>query len=164
MKHRMKCRRIQGQGNFGSHCGFLLNHIDDVSLNSNPWEGNAPPLDNSWEPGKSKMAAVILVNYTVFIFTLQHAKNIILVIWHMRNSMDPFLIISLHFHRQIAKILHNLIDLCYIGMICVCPFLYYCHIENSTKQFPMIWKPTNIKKMTAILTENMHEPRYCVYS
>ena len=32
-------------------------------MNSNPWDGNAPSLGNSWEPRKSKMAAVILVNY-----------------------------------------------------------------------------------------------------
>ena len=42
---------------------FLLIHIDYVSLNSNPWDGNAPSLGNSWEPRKSKMAAVILINY-----------------------------------------------------------------------------------------------------
>ena len=41
---------------------FLLNHVDYVSLNSNPWDGNAPSFGNSWEPGKSKIAAVILVN------------------------------------------------------------------------------------------------------
>ena len=39
---------------------FLLNHIDYVSLNSNPWDGNAPSLGNSWEPRKS-----ILVNYQI---------------------------------------------------------------------------------------------------
>ena len=42
---------------------FLLNDLDYVSLNSNPWDGNAPSLGNSWEPRQSKMAAVILVNY-----------------------------------------------------------------------------------------------------
>ena len=49
-------------GNVWSSKVFLLNHIDYVSLNSNPWDGNAPSLGNSWEPRKSKMAAVILVN------------------------------------------------------------------------------------------------------
>ena len=42
---------------------FLLNHIDYVPLNSNPLDGNALSLGNSWEPRKSKMAAVIVVNY-----------------------------------------------------------------------------------------------------
>ena len=42
---------------------FFANHIDYVSLNSNPWDGNAPSLDNSWEPDKYTMAAVILVSY-----------------------------------------------------------------------------------------------------
>ena len=49
-------------GNVWSSKVFLLNHIDYVSLNSNLWDGNAPSLGNSWEPQKSKMAAVILVN------------------------------------------------------------------------------------------------------
>ena len=49
-------------GNVWSSKVFLLNHIDYVSLNSNPWDGNAPSLGNSWDPRKSKMAAVILVN------------------------------------------------------------------------------------------------------
>ena len=48
---------------FGRVRFFLLNHIDYVSLNSNPWDGNASSLGNSWEPQKSKMAVVILVNY-----------------------------------------------------------------------------------------------------
>ena len=34
-----------------------------VSLNSYPWDGNALSLGNSWEPRKSKMAAVSLVNH-----------------------------------------------------------------------------------------------------
>ena len=50
-------------GNVWSSKVFLLNHIDYVSLNSNPWDGNAPSLGNSWERRKSKMAAVSLVNY-----------------------------------------------------------------------------------------------------
>ena len=50
-------------GNVWSSKVFLQNHIDYVSLNSNPWDGNAPSLGNSWEPRKSKMAAVILINY-----------------------------------------------------------------------------------------------------
>ena len=50
-------------GNVWSSKVFLLNHIDYASLNSNPWDGNAPSLGNSWEPRKSKMAAVSLVNY-----------------------------------------------------------------------------------------------------
>ena len=50
-------------GNVWSSKGFLLNHIDYVSLNSNPWDGNAPSLGNSWEPRKSKMAALILIDY-----------------------------------------------------------------------------------------------------
>ena len=50
-------------GNVWSSKVFWLNHIDYVSLNSNPWDGNAPSLGNSWEPRKSKMAVVILVNY-----------------------------------------------------------------------------------------------------
>ena len=50
-------------GNIWSCKVFLLNHIDYVSLNSNPWDGNAPSLGNSWEPRKSKMAAVIPINY-----------------------------------------------------------------------------------------------------
>ena len=50
-------------GNVWSSKVFLLNHIDYVSLNSNPWDGNAPSLGNSWEPRKSKMAAVILIDY-----------------------------------------------------------------------------------------------------
>ena len=48
---------------FGRLRFFLLIHIDYVSLNSNPWDGNAPSLGNSWEPRQSKMAAVILINY-----------------------------------------------------------------------------------------------------
>ena len=50
-------------GNVWSSKVFLLNHIDYVSLNSNPWDGNAPSLGNSWEPRTSKMAAVILIDY-----------------------------------------------------------------------------------------------------
>ena len=54
------CRK---PGNVWSSKVFFLNHIDYVSLNSNPWDGNAPSLGNSWEPRKSKMAAVILIDY-----------------------------------------------------------------------------------------------------
>ena len=74
---------------------FLLNRIEYVSLNSNPWDGSAPSLGNSWESGKSMMAAVILVNYK--IFTLHLARNIIclctFVLWHMRNSMELIIIV-----------------------------------------------------------------------
>ena len=49
-------------GNGWSSKFFLLNHMDYVSLNWNPWDDNAPSLGNSWEPRKSKMAAVIVVN------------------------------------------------------------------------------------------------------
>ena len=52
-------------------------HIDYVSLNSNPWDGNAPSLGNSWEPRKSKMAAVILVNY-VLAYGQEHSGGIYL--------------------------------------------------------------------------------------
>ena len=52
-------------GNVWSSKVFLLNHIEYVSLNSNPWDGNAPSFGNSWEPRKSKMAAVSLVNYKI---------------------------------------------------------------------------------------------------
>ena len=54
-----------GNLEMGGHLRFFgrIIIIDDVSLNSNPWEGNAPSLGNSWEPGKFKMAAVIMVNY-----------------------------------------------------------------------------------------------------
>ena len=44
-------------------------------------DGNALSLGNSWEPGKSKMAAIDpgkLQN--VLIFTRQHAVNIILIL------------------------------------------------------------------------------------
>ena len=38
-------------GNVWSCKVFLLNHIDYVSLNSNPWDGNAPSLGNPrWLP------------------------------------------------------------------------------------------------------------------
>ena len=58
-----------------------MNHIDYMSLNSNPWDGNGPSLDNSWEPDTFKMVALILVNYkNVFIFTLRHAIDISLIL------------------------------------------------------------------------------------
>ena len=56
-------------GNIWSSKVFLQNHIDYVSLNSSPWDGNAPSLGNSWEPRKSKMAAVILINYKMCLST-----------------------------------------------------------------------------------------------
>ena len=56
-------------GNVWSSKAFLLNHIDYVSLNPNPWDCNAPSLRNSWEPQKSKMAAVILINYKMCLST-----------------------------------------------------------------------------------------------
>ena len=71
-------------GNVWSSKVFWLNHIDYVSLNSNPWDGNAPSLGNSWEPRKSKMAAVILKKLqNVFIFTLHHTRNITYVCTRM---------------------------------------------------------------------------------
>jgi len=45
-------------GNVWSSKVFLLNHLDYVSLNSNPWDGNAPSLGNSWEPPRGKTICV----------------------------------------------------------------------------------------------------------
>ena len=66
----------------------------------------------------------------------------------MSNSLEPFLIMSDYAHdlnskwpplknNSIAKIEHNLIDLCYIDIIVLSIPMFY-HIRNSTEQFPMM--------------------------
>ena len=93
---------------------FLLKHIDYVSLNSNPWDGNMPSFGNSWEPRKSKMAAEILVNYKMcssLHYIMLRTYFCTRSLGHMGNSMEPFIILSdyvhmtkiqngRHFHQQ----------------------------------------------------------------
>ena len=128
----------------------MLNHIDYVSLNSNPWDGNAPSLGNSWEPRKTKMAAVILVNYKtcsslhyimlgtyfcMYTHALRYEKfngtvyNNVRICSHDQNSKWP------PFSPIIAKIEHNLIAFCYINMILFCPFLCFTISGLKRKYF-----------------------------
>ena len=128
-------------GNGWSSKVFLLNHIglEYVSLNSNPWDGNAPSLGNSWEPRKSKMAVVILVNYKMCFCMYSHALryeefngavyiNVRLCSHDQHSKWPPF-------SPTIDKIEHNLIAYCYINMILFCPFLCFTISGLKRKYF-----------------------------
>ena len=125
-------------------------HIDYVSLNSNPWDGNAPSLGNSWEPRKSKMAAVILVNYKTcsslhymmlgtYICMYTHALRYeefngtvysnVRLCSHDQNSKWP------PFSPTIAKIEHHFIAFCYINMILFDPILCFTISGLKRKYF-----------------------------
>jgi len=133
-----------------------------VALTSNLWDGNVPSLGNSWEPGKSKTAAVILVNYKkcsslhdiileicfcIYTQVMAYEEfngsvyNSVRLCSCDQNSKWPT------FSPTIAKIEHNLIDLCYINMILFCTYPCFAISDNHRNHSYDAWllKPITIQ-------------------
>ena len=131
-----------------------------------------PPTEST---KSKKTAAVILVNdkmcSSLHYSMLGTYFRRLTACWN--EEYDPFLMMfdyihvtniqnGHHFHQQLAKMTHNLIDICYIDMFYLFILLGFVNQEN-TEQFPMMhtYKNQLIVKMAVILAEDfVYSPNF----